>query len=330
VKKNAPTRWGIVGLGAQGERLANALKTAKRPLVGVAGNDATHVLAFARRFEARPEDLTALAQDEEIDAVCVASKNSEHVQQVIAALKGGKAVLCEKPMALTLVDGEKILRAARRTKRYCAVDFHLRMHPAFQEAREMIRRGTLGDLRFIEMHWSIGSWDKSFAKLPAHMRWREDFAEAGGGALMARGVHLFDLIRFITGQEIRAVNAYADGDIDRTTAGFAYLDTGAVASVVTSKVLPGAENRIALYGSKGSLILTNIFLGDARAQLMYANARGTKKSFRKTGNLYAAVFKEFEKGERGLLADVSDGLAVMRITKAWQESSRTGRRTAVR
>ncbi|MBI2096700.1 MAG: Gfo/Idh/MocA family oxidoreductase [Candidatus Sungbacteria bacterium] len=190
------------------------------------------------------------------------------------------------------------------------------MHESVKRARELVAKNKLGKLTYIEMKWSIGTLGQTkLPPLPRHMQWREKVLQAGGGAIMARGVHLFDLLRFITGMEINEVRAYMDNTpstVDRTTIGIVLTDKKTPVVIVTSKIIPEADNSIALHGTKGRLIIRDLFSSDS-------------------GTLYTKVFDEFARAQNGkktVLATLEDGLAVIAITGAFISSS--GKKRAVR
>jgi len=310
--KHARTRWAMIGLGLQAGRLARAMQNAKdHELVAVFSNTPEHAREFAAEWGAVPhQSLDTLFADSGIDAVCIASPNHLHTEQVLAAARAGKHILCEKPLTLSLSEARVIARAVKKSGKQFFVDYHLRMHPEALEAKRILSQKKLGDLSHVEMHWSIGGLaQKKLPPLPVHMRWRENPEQAGGGALMARGVHLFDLLRFITGQEVRETRAWSDATrsmVDRTAIGVFILDGGAPALITTSKAIPGADNRIMIYGTKGRLELRNIFADDVQP-------------------LYVKVFDSFSdalRGKKTPLATLDDGIAAVMMTEAFLSSAK--------
>ena len=140
---------------------------------------------------------------------------------------------------------------------------------------------------------------------------------------MARGVHLFDLLRFLTGSEISEVRAFSDAPLDRTTAGIALLKDRIPALITTSKRIPSADNRITIYGSKARLTL-RIFPDREKATLEIKSAQGTKTHRFSARDLYIDVLKEFGRSAKRL-AQVSDGVAAIQVTEAWRQSARKGK-----
>ncbi len=291
--------WAVMGLGLQGNRLIKAIQNSRR----------AELTAIAS--ENKRDSFAKALKDSSIDAVVIATPNDKHAKQVISAARADKHILCEKPLALSMREAQEIKQAVKKSGVKCFVNYHLRMHPEAQKARSLIKQKKLGDLVYIEMQWSIGGLaQKNLPPLPLHMRWRESPAQAGGGALMARGVHLFDLLRFITGQEVSEVRAWSDAArtmVDRTAIGIFLLDNGAPAVITTSKSIQNADNHIAIYGTKGHLVLRDIFKSDPQ-------------------KMYEKVFDSFADaihGKKTYLATLEDGIATIAITEAFAHSSLT-------
>src|SRR5438105_4164332 len=126
---SAKIGWAVVGLGQQGERLAEAIAASGQELVATAS-------------ERQEGSFAAALRNPRVDAVAVATPNDRHTAPVIAAAKAGKHVLCEKPLALTSTDGRAMRRAVRKGNVRCFVNYHLRMHAEAQRARAVLESGT--------------------------------------------------------------------------------------------------------------------------------------------------------------------------------------------
>lgn len=331
-KKNE-LKWALIGLGKHAERLADAIGQATgQSLVAIVGKNRERVRVFAEKYSVPNafNTLASLLKEKTIfDAICIASPNDEHAQQAIAALNAGKDVLCEKPLTLTLRDGISIMRAVKKNQ-ICMVDYQLRVHPAVLEARRIILHDEIGELLFIDLQWSIGVFgEEKLPSLPRHMRWRESISRAGGGAVMARGVHLFDLIRFLSGKEVTSVRSSTDAvgrTVDRTALGILEIQGEIPAVIVTSKNIPAARNAIVIYGRHGRLTL-NIF-DTSQSTLEIINQRGTRLIKYPAQNLYTNIFDSFAAAREGRdtpLATVRDGVAAVAITESFLRSARTGK-----
>lgn len=333
MKRHSSIRWAFVGLGKQADRMAEALVGAKgHEIVAIAGRDRGRREEFGKRFNVQEMHATLgslLLKSDNSDAVCITSPNDEHMSQAISALRAGKNVLCEKPLALSMREGKAIMHAAERAGKLCQVNFHFRQHPLVQHARDLIAGGVVGTVRHIELKWSIGSFgEQQLPPLPPHMRWRESVKRAGGGALMARGVHLFDLVRFLTRKEITQALGFSDGTVrhvERTAAGI--LISGEVpVTFVTSKQIPAAQNEVVIYGSEARISL-DIFGVDG-GWMVIIDKNGTRSIRSKPQNLYTAVFDDFARAvhkQKTSNASVYDGIAATAITEAVIASARTKR-----
>jgi predicted dehydrogenase len=251
-------RWGLIGLGLQGKRIADAITAVGEPLATVIGSDPERAKEFAQAYEARAyADLAEALAEGAFDVLAVTSPDDRHAAECIEALEAGMSVLCEKPLARTKEECDAIAAAVARTGVRFFVDFHLRMHPAIQEARARIASGELGDISSIELIWCVGGV-ASAPPLPSHMQWREDPTRAAGGALGARGSHLFDLARYLTGDEVTAMEARAElseTGIDRTAECTMQLSRGTSVHILTSKITADVDNRIHIVGTKGTCAL---------------------------------------------------------------------------
>ncbi len=291
-------------MGLQGNRLLRAIQSSHSAELAATASEREYG-SFAR-----------VLKDKKIDAIVIVTPNNKHAAQVIAAARAGKNILCEKPLALSLAEGTAMQKPVKKNKVKCFVNYHLRMHPEVQDAKRRIARGELGDITHIEMQWSVGVLAGKPPPLPLHMRWREDPKKSGGGALMARGVHLFDLLRFVTGKEVREVRGWSDAtrtSVDRTMVAVFELIGGTPAVITTSKSIPGADNHVTIYGTKAKLTLRDLFGADPQ-------------------KMYADVFDSFANAMRGkktLLATIEDGIAAIAMAEAFKRSASGARRTSL-
>ena len=319
-------RWTIVGLGKHAVILAKALQSAEQELAAVVGHE-EHARPFLSDTVQRFDSLSDALERAAFDAVCITSPNFRHAQEAIESLNAGKHVLLEKPMALSLAEATSIGAAAKKSGTVCMIDFHLRQHSAVERTKEIIGGGSLGEIVSIDLRWSVGTRLGILPQLPKTMQWRDDPKLAGGGAIMARGVHLFDLLRFLSGSEVVEVCAQSDATkrtVDRTIVGLFRLKNGAAATVQTSKKLVGARNGVEVAGTKGSIWL-DIF-GSGNGTLCITDADGAKEELFPPHDLYASVFEAFTlslEGGANFGATLGDGLASVAITDAFQKSVQT-------
>ena len=201
------------------------------------------------------------AREDRIDLVTVATPNSTHFEITKAFLQAGFHVLCEKPMTMTVEEGEEIVRLARQTGRICAVNYGYSGYSLVRHMRAMVARGDLGNIRLVKAEFAHGHHaDAGDADNP-RVRWRYDPAQAGVSAQFADcGIHALHMASFVIGQEAVRLSADTVSCIDsRVLEDDAMLnlrfDGGVVGRLWTSSVALGNQHGLSLqvFGEKGGL-----------------------------------------------------------------------------
>ena len=206
-----------------------------------------------------PEELLASA---EVDAVSVCAANYAHADLAIQALRAGKHVLCEKPMAITIDDCENMICEAGKAGKRLLIGQNQRLAGAHVKAKELLQTGAIGrviSFRTVFGHGGPETWSIN----PGKGTWFFDRSKAAMGAMADLGIHKTDLVRYLL-----------DQDVVRTTARLATLDKrgpddqligvddnafciyemsgGAIGTMTASWTYYGAEdNSTILYGTKG-------------------------------------------------------------------------------
>ncbi|WP_375460597.1 Gfo/Idh/MocA family protein [uncultured Enterovirga sp.] len=205
--QHRPVRWGIFGFGwvAQ-DYMAPAIAAAGDILVAVADPDPrSRQRAEGLGVRAYPDEAALLA-DPEIEAIYVATPNHLHADAVVRIAAAGKAVLCEKPMAASLADAERMLAACRGVGILYGTAFDQRHHPAHRAMRDGIRSGRIGRptvIRIVYACWVGCEWSDPDGR----ENWRVDPAKAGGGALIDLAPHGIDLAEYLLGEPLARVAA---------------------------------------------------------------------------------------------------------------------------
>ena len=224
--------------------------------------------------------LGELLEDDRIDVVHLTTPNHLHYPQVKQALAAGKHVVCEKPLATTAAEAERVLDAANATDRVATVPFVYRYNAMVFEARARVAAGGIGTVRLVH-----GGYLQDWLSTPEDDNWRVDPQRSGASRAFADiGSHWCDLVEFVTGQRIAAVcaqtatvvperadrgNAPAFAAEDRArppgarravvTEDLATVlfrtDGGVVGTMLVSQVSPGRKNHLHLEisGSDASL-----------------------------------------------------------------------------
>jgi len=195
---------GIAGLGNAGNAVLRDLdKVAGVELVAVADVRGLALETFQKQnsMVRTYDSVASMCGCEKVDAVWVATPTEFHAEHVISALERGKHVICEKPMALSLDDCDRMIEAAEKNKLILLMHSKA-MDPPIVKMREVIAGGELG--RVIQINtWSYKGWLRS-ARLPSEV----DSAK-GGGVLFRQGPHQVDIVLAIGGKRVRSVRATA-------------------------------------------------------------------------------------------------------------------------
>ena len=195
----------VVGTGFIGPVHVEGLRRAGVRVAGVLGSSPDKSRHMAERLDvprayASFEELLA---DADVQAIHLATPNRWHFEQASRALRAGKHVMCEKPLAMNSAESAELVRLARQTRCVAGVNYNIRYYPLCREAAERARAGTLG-----EVYHVAGSYVQDWLFHPTDFNWRV-LAEEGGElrAMADIGTHWLDLIQFITGLSIEAVFA---------------------------------------------------------------------------------------------------------------------------
>jgi predicted dehydrogenase len=194
------------------------------------------------------DSYEALLADPAVEAVYIPLPNHLHVEWAIKSLQAGKHVLCEKPLAMSAAEAERLLNEAKKFPDLKIMEaFMYRFHPQWQYAKKAVMEGELGELKTIQSFFSYYNVDGG------NIRNR---AEAGGGGLMDIGCYCISLSRFITGKEPSAVVGIADYDpafnTDRIASAILDFSNGLTASFTCStQSVP--YQRVNIIGTKARL-----------------------------------------------------------------------------
>lgn len=209
-------RVGMVGYAFMGAAHSHAWRTAPRffdlplrpELTAIAGRNAAGVQAAATKmgWESVETDWRALIERDDIDLIDICTPGNTHAEIAIAALEAGKHVLCEKPLANSVSEAERMAAAADAAAArgvYSMCGFSYRRTPALALARRMVAEGRLGQIRHVRAQY-LQDW---LSDADAPLTWRLDKSKAGSGALGDIGAHSIDAAQWITGLDITGVSA---------------------------------------------------------------------------------------------------------------------------
>ena len=260
----------MIGHAFMGAAHSHAWRTAPhvfdlplRPVMSVlCGRSVTAAVAGRLGWEAIASDWQDVVTRDDIDLVDICVPGYLHEPVAVAALEAGKHVLCEKPLANTVLEASRMADAAQAAAGIRAmVGFNYRRVPAIARARSLVASGRIGQVREVRASY-LQDW---LADPSAPWTWRMSREQAGSGALGDIGSHIIDLAQYLTGTLITGVSAISSTFVEERPGGrvtvddavmfTARLSGGAMASFEASRVATGRKNslRIELYGTEGSL-----------------------------------------------------------------------------
>lgn len=337
--------WGIVSTGSHvDKKIVPAMKTAASTHVAaVCSRDAQNAREFAERhgIPGVYDTLGDMLQDPQVQALFVSSPNFLHAPHTLAALRAGRHVLVEKPMAVSAREAAEMVHGAREHGVRLGVGFHLRHHPGHRRAGEWIRRGALGTLSMIQGQWCFGR--RTVVDPPPRVgssAWWNDPAMMGmASTLMGTGVHVIDLLHFLTGRPIVEVAAITDGQtperpLEQVAAVAVRFEGNTIGTICAGRRMPDSENDVMVYGSHGRIALRGTLWESFGGRLEITSESGDEDEVYQ-GDALTMYRNEIEAFNRAIEgggpfdASGEDGLRSVQVLLAIVESARTGRTVRV-
>jgi len=324
-----PVRYAVIGLGHIAQvavlpAFAHARRNSR--LVAVVSDDAAKRREIARRYKLDHVFGYDEYDDclEVVDAVYIALPNSLHAEYTIRAARAGVHVLCEKPMAVTVTECERMIAACRRARVKLMIAYRLHFEPLNLEAIDLARKGRLGDLKFFSSSFSMTVRRGDIRTKRAY----------GGGTLYDIGVYCINAARYLFRAEptqVSAVSINSGGaalaEIDETTAATLRFGDEQVATFITSF----NASDVAAYRIVGTK-------GDLHADPAYEYARGLEYSLTIDGKKTRKAFGKHDQFAPELLyfsdciqknrepePSGEEGLQDVRIVQALYKSAASGR-----
>jgi predicted dehydrogenase len=246
----AEVRWGILSTAriAREKVIPGIRKAARCRVVSIASRSGERASAVAGELEVPTahDSYEALLADPDVDAVYIPLPNHLHAEWAIAAARAGKHVLCEKPLALTSADAERMVATADQAGVLLMEAFMYRLHPSWVAVRELVAGGRIGRLMAIQ------SWFSYFNDDATNIR---NIRAYGGGALLDIGCYSVNLSRLLFDSEPERVAASTFRDpstgVDVLTSGLLEFATGS--SAFTCSIRAEDDQRVHIYGTHGRI-----------------------------------------------------------------------------
>lgn len=239
--------WGILGTGRIARKFASAVAaSASEQVAAVASRDATKAELFANEFSLTRAygSYEALLADPEVACIYNALPNALHAEWSIAAVKAGKHVLCEKPIASSAAEAVSMFAAAREQGVWLMEAFMYRFHPQTQLVQQLLASGAIGELRLVQSGFSFSVADPQNVRLSA---------ELAGGGLMDVGCYPVNFVRMVLGQapvRVGALASWSPSGVDISMAATLEYPAGLLATITCGLV--AARHQFArIVGSQG-------------------------------------------------------------------------------
>ncbi len=332
-------RVAIIGAGLQARRRAPVIQEAPdAEIVVITAKEKVHAEPMARKMGCEAgEGWQAVVTRSDVDAVLVCTPPDIHAAISIAAMKSGKHVLCEKPLARTIPEAEEMVSVARSSGVTLKCGFNHRHHPAIWKAKGLLDGGAFGDPVFGRCTYGI-------CGRPGYEKeWRADPKVVSGGQFMEQGIHAVDLFRWFLG-DFRQVTGFVATQCFPISPlednGFALLRTasGVVASIHSSLTQWKNLFLFEVFGSAGYFRVEGLGGGYGNEKLSMGKRdpsapfteevvefRGDDSSWREEWREFEAAIRE----AREPLGNATDGLEALKLVNAVYAASKQGQTVEV-
>ena len=321
-------RIGVIGCGAIARRShLPALRAAGAQITVFASRSRSSAEAAQGECDGGgtiAEHWRAAVESDDVDAVTICTPNALHAEMTIAAARAGKHVLIEKPIACTVADADAMLTAAEDAGIILMPAQNLRFNAPCVAARDAVARGDIGQITAVRAAFGHGG-PKAWAP---DATWFFDAELAGGGALLDLGIHMADLIRAVTADDVVEVAGmlYGDGAVEDAGIALLRFANGAVGTLHASWISkPGLDIQLSIFGTAGTLHL------DGATPLTLRPAEGKPQEVevpKEVPNLYAAFVDAVATGAP-LQVTAADGRAALAIIDAAYRSAASGQTVKV-
>jgi myo-inositol 2-dehydrogenase/D-chiro-inositol 1-dehydrogenase len=323
-------RFGVIGAGRIGKvHSATIASNPKAKLAYIADAMSAVADSLASAYGAKVASVEDIMKAKDVDAVLIGSPTGFHAEQIQAASNNGKAIMCEKPVSLSVDAIHETLKVVEKNRSTLMIGFNRRFDPNFAELEARIRKGAVGDVEIV----TVISRDPN--PPPA------EYVKGSGGLFRDMMIHDFDMARFLMGEEFVIVNALGSSLVDRAIGVAGDVDTAAVQmqtasgriAVITNsrRATYGYDQRMEVHGSKGMLSARNVH----NTTVELHNAEGTTADpvqnffIERYGHAYSnelnTFIKAVETGNRDPKPSGFDGLQAQILADAATVSWQTGK-----
>ncbi|HEX8190212.1 MAG TPA: Gfo/Idh/MocA family oxidoreductase [Pyrinomonadaceae bacterium] len=286
--------WGLVGCGdIARRRVAPALRDLDEcELVAVSRADAARAESFAAEFGAKRwhADWRELLKAPDVEAVYVATPVRLHAEQAVAAAEAGKHVLCEKPMALTVAECERMNAAAGANGVLLGVAYYRRFYPSVERVKLILESGEIG----VPVVAQVNAFER-FDPAPGHpRRWLLDKRQSGGGPMFDFGCHRVEVLLNLFG-DVKAVKGLAANvlfarEVEDTACALLQFERGTQGVISVTHAAREPQDTLEIFGSEGSVRVG--VLNEGRLQIRTKDGERTE-SHPPHANLHRPLVEDF-------------------------------------
>ena len=256
-------RWGLLSTARINHRLIPAIRAAERAeLIGVASRSQERAEAYAAEWGIPRAygSYQALLDDPDVDVIYVSLPNSLHAEWAVRAAEAGKHVLCEKPLAVSIPECDRIIDAAEAAGVVAVEAVMYLHHPLLREARRLISEGAVGRVQLVRGSLCI------LLDRPDDVRWKPDL---GGGALWDTGSYPVSFIRWVAGEpeEVFGWQTLAESGVDETFVGLLRYGSG-VLGVFDCGFRAQRGHEAQVFGTEGTLTIRQPYIISGESKIL--------------------------------------------------------------
>ena len=268
-------KWCIIGAGGIADRrtIPAILKDPESKIAAVMDRNADVAEKIGLKYGVKYySDENAMLDECECDAVYIGTPVSCHEEQAYAALAHNRNVFIEKPITISSVAGEKLVKAFKKKNKQITIGYMMKYHNLHEKAKKMLAQGKIGQV--VDIRAQFSCWYPDIAGA-----WRQKKSLGGGGAAMDLGVHAIELIEYLLGNRIAEVKSFYD------TSTFSYeVEDSAIILFRTESGIKGhidvnfnipdaaSESKLELYGTDGYIILKGTLGQEETGEMLYLYA----------------------------------------------------------
>ncbi|TIR39586.1 MAG: Gfo/Idh/MocA family oxidoreductase [Mesorhizobium sp.] len=327
-------KWGLIGASTIARQFViNAIRAQPNSEITAVMSSSTERATSYARENGIPLAVSTLDEllGSDIDAVYISTTNELHLEQALAAIRAGKHVLCEKPLALTSADARKMVAAAKTAGIVLGTNHHLRNAGSHRAMREAIAAGRIGRPIAARVFHSV--------YLPENLQgWRITRPEAGGGVVLDITVHDADTLRFVLGDDPLEVSAFtqaagmAAGGLEDGAMCIWRFKSGIIAQSHEGFTTKFAGTGFEVHGSEGSLIAKDVMTQKPIGSVLLRTAKGEEELSFDREDLYVRSLRQLHaaiRGEGQPSATGEDGVWSLTSAEAALQSAKSGKSAAI-